>query len=61
MRRFPHCRGEFQTRPTPLSYLYRKRTLKVLQRSCTLTNGLKRPRIIDPERFVVAPVAAPML
>ena len=35
--------------------------LKVLQRSCPLTNGLKWPRIIDPERFVVTPVAAPIL
>jgi hypothetical protein len=35
--------------------------LKVLQRSCPLTNKLKWPRIIDPERFVVAPVAALIL
>ncbi len=60
----PPCRGKFQTRHTPLyslSYLRRERMLKVLQRSCPLTNGLKWPRIIDPERFVVTPVAAPIL
>ncbi len=60
----PPCRGKFQTRPTPLyslSYLRRERMLKVLQRSCPLTNGLKWPRIIDPERFVVTPVAALIL